>query len=109
MMFNYLVDENLPSTIPFWNKKNFIHGSTLANVRYDTDIWEYAIRNELVIITRDTNFYYRSLALSDAPKVVWIRTGKIGNRKFNKLLKSSWKKIEIKLLSKSFIQLKLKR
>lgn len=109
MMFNYLVDENLPSTIPYWSKKNFIHASRLINIRYDTDIWQYAIQNDLVIITGDTNFYYRSLAKSDAPKVIWVKTGKIKNKKFNKKIKSVWKKVEKKLLSKSFIKLKLKK
>ena len=74
-MFNYLIDENLPSTIPFWNKKNFTHASELTNINYDTDIWQYALKNDLVIITKDTNFYYRSLAASGVPKVIWIKTG----------------------------------
>ena len=83
MMFNYLIDENLPSTVPCWNKQNFIHVSELINVKYDTDIWQYALKNDLIIITRDTNFYYRSLASSVTPKVIMISAGKIKMKKFN--------------------------
>ncbi len=109
MMFNYLIDENLPSSIPYWNKKNFTHASELINIRYDTDIWQYALTNDLVIITKDTNFYYRSLATSGAPKVVWIKAGKMKSKNFNRFIKSGWKKVEKKLLSKSFIKLKRKK
>ena len=51
MMFNYLIDENLPSDLPFWDKENFTHLSEVLNVKYDTDIWLYAIKNDLIIIT----------------------------------------------------------
>jgi len=109
MMFNYLIDENLPSDLPFWNKENFTHLSEVLNVKYDTDIWLYAIKNDLIIITKDTNFYYRSLSSSVVPKVVWIKTGKMKKKKFNRFIKSSWRKVEKKLLSTSYIRLERKK
>ena len=109
MMFNYLIDENLPSDLRFWNKENFIHLSEILNVKYDTDIWQYAINNDLIIITKDTNFYYRSLASSVAPKVVWVKIGKMKKKRFNRFIKSSWCKVEKKLLSTSFIKLQIKK
>ena len=109
MMFNYLIDENLPADLRFWNKENFTHLSEVLNVKYDTDIWLYAIKNDLIIITKDTNFYYRSLASSVAPKVVWIKTGKMKKKRFNRFIKSSWRKVEKKLLSASFIKLQRKK
>ena len=109
MMFNYLIDENLPSDLRFWNKENFTHLSEILNVKYDTDIWQYAIKNDLIIITKDTNFYYRSLASSVAPKVVWIKTGKMKKKRFNRFIKSSWRKVEKKLLSASSIKLQRKK
>ena len=108
MMFNYLIDENLPLTVPIWNKKNFIHVSELINVKYDTDIWQYALKNDLIIITKDTNFYYRSLASSVVPKVIWIRTGNMKKKKFNRFIKSAWRKVEKQLLSTSYIKLQRK-
>jgi predicted nuclease of predicted toxin-antitoxin system len=109
MMFNYLIDENLPSDLRFWNKENFTHLSEILNVKYDTDIWQYAIKNDLIIITKDTNFYYRSLASSVAPKVVWVKTGKMKKKRFNRFIKSSWRKVEKKLLATSFIKLQRKK
>ncbi len=109
MLFNYLIDEDLPSNLPFWNNKKFTHISQLDNVRYDTDIWQYAIKNDVIIITRDTDFYYRSLASSVTPKVVWIRTGKIKIKKFNKFIKKAWPQVEKKLIARSIIILKRKK
>lgn len=109
MIFNYLVDESLPSTIPFFTRKNFKHVSQLDNVRYDTDIWQHALQNDLIIVTTDTNFYYKSMSTQGAPKVVWIKAGKINSKKLDKLFKSSWKKVERKLLSESFIKLNIKK
>src|SRR5205085_12639617 len=102
MMFNYLIDENLPADLPFWRKENFTHLSEVLNVKYDTDIWLYAIKNDLIIITKDTNFYYRSLASSVVPKVIWIKAGKMKKKKFNRFIKSSWRRVEKKLLSTSY-------
>ena len=109
MMFNYLIDENLPCDLPFWDKENFTHLSEVLNVKYDTDIWQYAIKNDLIIITRDTNFYYRTLASSVVPKVVWVKTGNMKKKKLNRFIKNSWRQVEKKLLSISYIKLQRKK
>jgi predicted nuclease of predicted toxin-antitoxin system len=109
MMFNYLIDENLPADLPFWNKINFTHLSEVSNVKYDTDIWLYAIKNDLIIVTKDTNFYYRSMSSSVSPKIIWIKTRKMKKKKFNRFIKSSWNKVEKKLLLVSFIKLERKK
>ncbi len=75
-MFSYLIDENLPSTLPFWNKIKFIHVSNLTGVNSDTEVWRYAFINELVIVTKDADFYFRYLSSSFTPKVIWIRNRK---------------------------------
>jgi predicted nuclease of predicted toxin-antitoxin system len=108
MMFNYLIDENLPADLPFWNKGNFTHVSEILNVNYDTDIWLHAIKNDLIIITKDTDFYYRSLSSSVVPKVIWIKVEKMKKKKFNRFIKASWPRVEKKLLSTSYIKLQRK-
>lgn len=109
MLFNYLIDEDLPSNLPFWNNIKFTHVSRLTNVTYDTDMWQYALQNDLIIITRDTDFYYRALASSVSPKVIWIRTEKIKIKKFNKFIKRAWPNVEKQILSRSFIKLRQKK
>ncbi|MEO6454310.1 MAG: DUF5615 family PIN-like protein [Ginsengibacter sp.] len=109
MLFNYLIDEGLPSDISFWNNPKFTHAVQLDNITYDTDIWQYARNNDLIIITSDTDFYYRAVASSISPKVVWIRADIIKIKKLNKFIERAWPKVERHLLSRSFIKLKRKK
>jgi predicted nuclease of predicted toxin-antitoxin system len=38
----------------------------------DNDIWNYARQNEMMIVSKDSDFYYRSMVLGHLPKVVWV-------------------------------------
>ena len=42
---------------------------------YDAAIWNYAQQHGLTIVTKDIDFFHRSMILGHPPKVVWIRTG----------------------------------
>ncbi|MEO6328160.1 MAG: DUF5615 family PIN-like protein [Ginsengibacter sp.] len=108
MLFNYLIDEDLPTNLPFWNDKKFTHVSQLDSVTYDTDIWQYAIKNDLIIITGNTDFYYRALASSVTPKVIWIKARDLKLKRFNRFIKKAWPRVERELLQRSFIKLKRK-
>ena len=41
----------------------------------DEAIWAYAARNGYVLVSKDTDFYQRSLVYGPPPKVVWLRLG----------------------------------
>ena len=41
----------------------------------DTTVWDYARDHGFVIVSKDSDFYYRSMLLSHPPKAVWIRLG----------------------------------
>lgn len=41
----------------------------------DDDIWSYAREHGFAIVSKDSDFYYRSMLLGHPPKVVWIRSG----------------------------------
>lgn len=41
----------------------------------DTDIWEYARKNDYSIVTFDSDFYDISVIYGHPPKIIWIRTG----------------------------------
>jgi len=40
----------------------------------DKEIWDYAKKNEFVIVTFDMDFYDLSLVWGNPPKIIWIRT-----------------------------------
>ncbi len=102
-MVKYLIDENLPLILPVWDSEIFMHVSHLPLIDLDSDIWEYALTNELVILTKDSDFYYRYLSSKKYPKVVWIRTGNLKKKQFNLFLEAIWKDVEEMLFSSSFI------
>lgn len=41
----------------------------------DTEIWRYAAEHGYTIVSKDADFYQRSLVLGAPPKVVWLRIG----------------------------------
>lgn len=48
--------------------------------RKDGLIWEYAKRNNFVIVTHDEDYDELSALRGIPPKVIWLRTGKHHNR-----------------------------
>ena len=41
----------------------------------DDVIWSYAKEHEMTIVSKDSDFYYRSMLLGYPPKVIWIKLG----------------------------------
>lgn len=41
----------------------------------DPFVWEYAKDNELLIVSKDSDFHQRSFLYGYPPKVVWVRLG----------------------------------
>ena len=99
----YILDENLPTGVPFWNNEKFVHVSSLAGIESDTDIWQYAMKANLIIVTKDADFYHRYLASINCPKVIWLKVGNMRKRDFNLFVHNCWAQVESLLLLSSFI------
>lgn len=41
----------------------------------DERIWAFAAEQDLVLVSKDTDFYQRSLLYGSPPKVIWLRVG----------------------------------
>ena len=41
----------------------------------DTPLWEFARKNDFVIVSKDVDFSDRSALLGYPPKIIWIRMG----------------------------------
>jgi predicted nuclease of predicted toxin-antitoxin system len=41
----------------------------------DLDVWQYALANEFVIVSKDSDFAQRSSLLGSPPRVIWLRVG----------------------------------
>ena len=41
----------------------------------DSRIWAYAGEHDFLLVSKDTDFYQRSVLYGPPPKVIWLRTG----------------------------------
>jgi predicted nuclease of predicted toxin-antitoxin system len=74
-----LFDENLSPRLParvesFFPGSAHVHDCGLGAAG-DELIWEYAAANQFTLVTKDLDFYDRSMVHGSPPKVVWLRTG----------------------------------
>jgi len=53
----------------------------------DADVWEYAARNGLAIVTKDSDFRQRSFLHGQPPKVIWIGLGNCSTKMVEDLLR----------------------
>lgn len=73
-----LFDENLPPRLPklladLYPGSLHIHQCGLGSSD-DPAIWNYAKKNGLTIVSKDSDFQERSLLHGSPPKVIWLRT-----------------------------------
>jgi len=56
----------------------------------DDHVWEYAKKNGFTMVSKDSDFYHRSMLLGHPPKAVWIRLGNCTTRAVSELLQGGW-------------------
>lgn len=59
----------------------------------DTAIWRYAAEHGYTVVTKDSDFLQRSLALGFPPKVVWLRIGNCSVEASAQLLRDKYIRI----------------
>ncbi|WP_444846237.1 DUF5615 family PIN-like protein [Duganella caerulea] len=78
-----LIDNQLPIALArhltalSWQS---IHVSDIGlEAASDLEIWRYAIKNDLIIVTKDSDFFKRSkIQGSIPPQIIWVRCGNCG-------------------------------
>jgi len=60
----------------------------------DRLIWEHARQNGFVIVSKDTDFYQRSLLLGHPPKVIWFRRGNCSTKQVELILRNQLYRLE---------------
>ena len=53
----------------------------------DQRIWDYAAEQDLLLTTKNTDFYHRSLVFGALPKVIWLRVGNASTISIAELLR----------------------
>ena len=93
-MKGFLFDENLPCKLAITPGLPVQFTSALGPSVSDTAVWQHASANELVIVSKDTDFSNRIMLSSPPPWVVHLRIGNLRRREFHSFLASVWPRVE---------------
>ncbi len=108
-MNGFLFDENLPARIQFTPSLPITHISILGISPTDTEIWQYAKIQNLVIVTKDADFSDRLMLDPSPPTVIHLRFGNMKKREFHKFLAGTWPQIEALIVDYKLINVYLDR
>ncbi|MDP2806228.1 MAG: DUF5615 family PIN-like protein [Gallionellaceae bacterium] len=56
----------------------------------DLSVWNYAAAHDFLLVSKDTDFYERSLVFGAPPKIVWLRIGNSSVSETIALLRSQY-------------------
>lgn len=97
-----LFDQNISYRIEKKFSSNYNSSKHISNLGLnnatDIEIWNFAKREQFVIVTFDSDFYDLSLINGCPPKIIWIRTGNLTTKHVFELLE------EKHLLIRNFIE-----
>ena len=96
-MKGFLLDENLPIRLRFTPSLPLVSLSALGTSRSDSEVWEFAKGEELVIVTKDADFSDRIILSEPPPWVVHLRFGNLRRNDFHALLARVWPQVETML------------
>lgn len=87
-----LFDENLsPKLVPhladLYPGSAHVHDCGLG-ASDDEQIWQFAAAQDFVIVSKDLDFYDRSILHGSPPKLIWLRTGNCSTGTIEKLLRT---------------------
>ena len=102
-MKGFLFDENLPQRIQFSPKLPVISISDVGASPTDSEVWEFARKRALVIVSKDADFSDRIIIQRPPPWVVHLRFGNLRKKDFHALLSRVWPQVETLLKSHKLV------
>jgi predicted nuclease of predicted toxin-antitoxin system len=93
-----LLDANLPPQSAkrlqdVYPESQHVRSVSLRNAD-DTAIWNYAKREGFTIVSKDSDFYDRSILLGFPPKVIWLKLGNCTAARLEDVLRESYRQIQ---------------
>jgi predicted nuclease of predicted toxin-antitoxin system len=96
-MAKYLVDVNLPQFFSYFNSPDFEFVADLGLKLSDNTIWDYALKHNLIILTKDTDFYVKCITSVKPVKVIHFQFGNFTLKQLHDYFSRNWKIIENKI------------
>lgn len=59
----------------------------------DQQVWDYAIENDKVILTKDADFYDKFMSSKVSPKVVYLQLGNLSLKELHNFFITNWNEI----------------
>ncbi|MEM9947398.1 MAG: DUF5615 family PIN-like protein [Cyanobacteria bacterium P01_D01_bin.36] len=89
-----LLDENLSDRVvskisDLYSSSAHVKALALTNTD-DVLIWQYAKANDFVIVSKDADFYQRSLLYGHPPKFIYLRIGNSPTSKVTQVLRDNY-------------------
>jgi predicted nuclease of predicted toxin-antitoxin system len=93
-----LFDENLSPKLvrriaDLFPDSAHVHESGLGSSD-DAQIWQFAAARGFAIVSKDLDFYDRSMLHGSPPKLIWLRTGNCSTQHIESLLRAFVAKIQ---------------
>ena len=89
-MTNFVVDENLPYYFKLWHNIEFIQVSDIPEIKTDEEIWNYAKKSNLIIVTKDADFSNKIMFSTPPPKVIHLKIGNLKIEDLYQFLNKIW-------------------
>ena len=89
----FLVDANLPRKFTWFNSDDFSFAHDWGDSFPDKEIWDHALKNDLVILTRDSDYFYWMLQAKISPKVVYFKLQQQGRKELEEYFSLNWEQI----------------
>ena len=94
----FLIDAQLPPGLTQWladrgYEAHHVEEVGLRNAT-DSEIWDGALANNFIIITKDEDFVERAAHSKNSPRIVWLRVGNTTNIALKQWLVTRFANIE---------------
>jgi len=94
MSYKFIVDAQLPPALARYlssQGEDVIHVLDVDMMEApDSAIWDLALEQSRVIITKDEDFQIRASVTTPSPKLIWVRVGNTSKQAMLQLFEKQW-------------------
>jgi predicted nuclease of predicted toxin-antitoxin system len=91
---NLLIDAQLPPRLAEWLRANGCQATAVRDLglrdAVDKEIWDFAVTQNCIIVTKDEDFAEMATRLNEGPAVLWVRCGNVLNRELLGRFAEAW-------------------